>query len=351
MSLRNFKKNLAALAFAAAVTCGAATSVNAQSTLPPEEKNWKEICAQALAQPHKPPSFSHPRSGNQLQNCDSEELYYGFSGSPDPSAALQCAYYQRAHPDPANGDPFAGPGVLTMLYANGKGVRRNYRLAIRFACENSWAAEAEMELRIGHLEQLRDSGNTAKFDLCDDATSGLMQGACESVQQKFADVKRQRRIEAISGGWSRKLKKAFKSLQKAEEEFENTRVGKEVDLSGSGRAAFALQEQGRLRDQFLINLKRFAKGDIPDAPLADGRTLDQELDQVYRHIQQSPESSWQYGTIKPSGIRDTERAWLKLRTAWTEFSGLAYPGLNATRIATQLTRLRLHQLESLARRH
>jgi len=321
--------------------------MNAQDANPPAEDHWKQVCAQALVQPFTAPSFSNPQPESELRNCDSEALYYGFDGAPNPSAALECAYYQRAHPNPSIGDPFAGTGVLAMLYANGQGVPRNYNLAIRFACENPWAAETETELRIAHLERLRDTGETSQFDLCDNATSGLMQGACEDVHQKFADAKRRRELESLSSRWSPEVKQAFKALQQAEEEFENARTSDEVDLSGTGRAAFALAEQGRLRDQFLINLKRFAKGEIPPASQAEHQAVDRRLNAVYQKIQKSPEEEWQYGTIRPAGIRDTQRAWLTLRDRWIDFARLAYPALSAARLSTQLTRLRLHQLLSL----
>lgn len=351
MSFRVLRKNLTTPVLAGALACGTLSKLSAQSGDPAREMSWKQVCAKAVAKPHTPPSFVRLDPDSKLRHCDSEALYYGFGRAPDPLAALQCAYYERAHPDPTRGDPFSGPGVLAMIYANGMGVRRDYDLAIRFACENPWAADAETEWRLGHLERLRDSGVVAKFDLCDDATSGLMEGACESVQQQFADAKRAQKLKIISRGWSPHVKEAFEALQEAENKFEGARTGNEVDLSGTGRAAFALAEQGLLRDQFLINLERFAKADIPVASVADRRAVESKLNAVYQQIQKSPGNLWEYGTINPSGIREAQRAWLKLRDAWIEFSRLAYPSLDITRIATQVTRLRLHQLQSLAPRH
>jgi uncharacterized protein YecT (DUF1311 family) len=325
-----------------------ATLASAQTAASREESNWKQVCARSTSAPLTPPAFAHPEAEEKLQHCDSTALYYGFDHPADPTAGLQCAYYQRAHPRPSEGDPFYGPGVLTMLYANGRGVERNYDLAIRFACENTWAAPAEMELRIGHLEQLRDTHAAAtNFDLCDDATSGLMQGACESVQQQFADAKRKHELDSISRSWSPQVQETFRSLQAAEKAFIKARTRNEVDLSGTGRAAFMLEEEGRLRDQLLINLRRFAKGDIPTASSAEYQNVDRKLNQVYQKIQQAPSSSWEYTTVKPSGIRDTERAWLKLREAWVEFARVAYPHVSEDTVRTQITRLRLHQLQSL----
>src|SRR5712691_12329207 len=129
----------------AATALAATLLASAQTSRAPREKKWQQICAQVTAQPLPAPSSAHLESESWLSHCNAEELYYGFDRPADPVAALQCAYYERAHPQPDRGDPFYGPGVLTMLYANGKGVPRDYDLAIRFACENSWAAEAEME--------------------------------------------------------------------------------------------------------------------------------------------------------------------------------------------------------------
>src|SRR5258708_1331388 len=140
MSFRDFWKYLTPFAFAAVATCGQAIKTAAQSGDFPSEPNWRQVCDKALAQPQTPPSFARAIPESQLKNCDSEALYYGYDRPADPSAALQCAYYERAHQDPSVVAAFAGPGVLTMLYANGKGVRRNYDLAIRFACEIPLAA-------------------------------------------------------------------------------------------------------------------------------------------------------------------------------------------------------------------
>jgi uncharacterized protein YecT (DUF1311 family) len=309
--------------------------------------NQEPLCKQVLAEPLKTPPYAKPLAESELPHCDAEALYYGFDKPSDPAAALQCAYYHRAHPDPTVGDPFAGPGILSMLYANGKGVKRDYDLAIRFTCENHWAAPAEIAGRLARFVRLRDTHTAiTNFDLCDDATSGLMQGACESVAQRFKDAKREKELNTIKGQWTPPVQEKFKSLVTAEKEFEDSRTEYEVDLTGSGRAAFSLQEQGRLRDQFLINLQRFGKGDIPNASSVQVRELDQKLNAAYQQIQNTPAEKWKYGTIKPSGIRETERSWIKLRDAWVEFGRLAYPNLSSDRITAQITRLRLHQLKS-----
>ena len=95
------------------------------------------------------------------------------------------------------GNMFYGPGVLSMLYANGEGVPRNYDLAIRLVCENPWAAPAELEGRVTHLKKMRDANTPDHFDLCDDATSGLSEGACEAISAGKHDSEREQKLSAI----------------------------------------------------------------------------------------------------------------------------------------------------------
>lgn len=317
---------------------------------PLDDSLREQICREALARPLQTPAFAHAKSEDALKKCDERALYYGFGSRPDFQAALECGYFQREHPDPTVGDPFAGPGILSMLYANGKDVARDYNLAIRFACENKWAGESETDLRIARLMHLRDShAKSSNFTLCDDGMSGLMEGACAGIREKFADVKRQKELETIERGWSASANAAFPHLQGAENEFEKARTDNEVDMTGTGRNAFWVEERGRLRDQFLINLRRFGRGDVPAASPSDARAQDLRLKSVFEKIEDSSSTDWKPTTIKPDGIKATEETWVKLRDAWLKFGRAAYPSLSPDTIRAQITRLRVHQLESLAK--
>jgi hypothetical protein len=313
------------------------------------EKDWQRVCKQATAASIQEPNLLGPLAPDKLAGCDEEELYYGFHGTPNYAAALQCGWYHRAHRKEA--DMFHGPGVLTMLYANGQGVARDYDLAIRFACEQGWTSDAEMELRIGHLEAMRDGrAEPAHFDLCDDITSGLSMGACTSIKTSRADVRREQEIETIAARFPESAKPFFARLRNAEAAFEDARCGDEIDLSGTARGMFALEEQKRLRDQFLINLQRFDKGDIQKVSNPELGQLDHALNSVYQDIQRAPADTWKYGTIKPDGIRETERRWGALADAWLDFAKQAYPNLEPNAVRAQIIRLRLHQLRALAPR-
>ena len=281
-----------------------------------KEANWEDVCKRATATQFVAPASASAQGYDSLRDCNSVSLYYGFKGAPDKRSALACAYYERAHPRPDTGDPFYGVGVLTMLYANGAGVSRDYGLAIRFACENTWAASAEMEGRIGHLEYLRDShARATNFDLCDDATSGLMEGACAEIDDELAERKRSEKLKDLAVGWSPEVRHSFELLQQAEKAYAEARSGNEIDLSGTGRGAFSIIAQAKVHDEFLANLGRFAKGEVPKASEIDYKSADATLNATYRQLiaekgKENKDEPQIGGTVQVSGIRETERVWI-----------------------------------------
>jgi len=306
-----------------------------------------ENCRAIDAKPPAEPRLTGPLAPAALPGCSAEALYYGYGSKPDYAAALQCAWYERAHQDPQRADIFAGPGVLSMLYANGRGTARNIDLAKQFTCEQSWAAPAETADRLLHLEAMRDDGDpAAPFDLCDDATSGLTSGFCASVGGRLADDTREVQLSRIAAALTPAQRQLYEKLRAAEGRFEEAR-GNEVDMTGTLRLAFAVDDRTRLRDQFLINLQRFSRGDVPAADAAAAAALDAQMNERYQKIMHAPERTFAGTTVNAAGIRDTQRAWLPLRDAWLEFAAATYPRLTRERVLAQLLRLRLGQLRRL----
>jgi len=337
-----------ALALVALCTFAATAQAALPARAPANAPSSEQVCAEAQAQPLKAQPPSGPLAARDLPNCDALALYYGFSGKPNYPAALQCAYYQRAHPNEHEGNPFAGPGILSMLYANGQGVDLDLDLAVRFTCEVTSAAVAEISGRLEHLEQLRTEGaNETPFDLCDDATSGYMAGACANVQSKFRSVKRNQQLAALQTGWTPATKTAFAHLSQAEDAFAETRSREEVDLSGTARAMFSIDEAETLRDQVLVNLKDFKAGRIPAATAAQADQAEQEMNATLAQLKSLPADAWKFTTVTFEGIDKTQQTWLTTRDAWIAFARVAYPSLGDDRVRSRLTRQRAHQLRSL----
>lgn len=345
------------------------------------------FCETATSRPLVAPQFSGPLPQAALPDCDATAMYYGFDRAPDYAAALQCAYYQRANPDATRADPFRGPGVLSMLYANGSGVRRDLDLAIRFTCE-SWAAPAEMRGRLIHLNAMRPEGlaavdkdlcqfsgidecallaqrlsglrdepnrHGADFDLCDDHTSGMMDGICASIRSEFAKAHRNSEVSKLLAPLDSKAREAYARLAKSEEEYEEARSSDEIDLSGSGRGMFAIEEADRLQDLHIATLRSILEGKIAEANAATADALERDVQSAYDRVIHRLSSMkiqpgiamGEFGSIFPEGVRHTQEVWRQLVAAWLDFRRVAAPSVEETRVHAQLARERLKQLRDL----
>lgn len=311
-----------------------------------DEAGWKAACDRTKSIPLPSSPRGGPLSPAALAGCDERALYYGIGGKPDYAATLQCGWHQYTHPQSTAGNMFYGPGVLSMLYANAFGVPRNMDAAIRFACENEWAAPAEFSSRMAHLERLRNQ--RTRFDLCDDITSGLSDGACTAIQTRQRDAARQKLIDEIEGSISPKARTALASLRDAEAKFEQSRTRNEVDLSGTSRAAFALAEEDALRADFVGTLERVSRSAIPHVAPSSVARLRQTVAYVFERIQNTDPAIWEeIGTVRPNGVRDAQDQWDILVEEWVRFAKASRPSVSEASIRAYLLRARLKQLLAL----
>jgi uncharacterized protein YecT (DUF1311 family) len=241
-----------------------------------------------------------------------------------------------------------------MIYANGQGTPRDIPLARRFACE-AWSAPAELETRLDLLNQIATSAKPPRFDLCATSTSGFSEGWCASIDSRLHEVRRLQALRVFTDTLTPDELSAFRTLQSAENAFDELRSSNEVDLSGTGRAAFELEEQDKLRDQFLINLKRLSASTF-DSPVPL-TTADRELNAAYKALEQSMPAQKDaanfanspYGTITFDGVQKTERAWMALREAWVAFAKASKSVATDEQVAAAITMQRVHQLKTLRR--
>jgi uncharacterized protein YecT (DUF1311 family) len=303
----------------------------------------KRTCQQykSITLPDKDrPSAEEKRA---LAQCDSEALYYGFGQSPDLVKARKCAYIEaeRASDETVLG----GRALLMVIYANGKGADRNLDVAIKLACEVGFAP-AEIEGRVQHLVKLKQQhwmGND--FSFCDDITSGYMQGFCADQQERFNAVKRDSKLQGIFAKWSPADRQAYAALRQTANEFFKSSSENEVDLSGTGRAAFQIQQQASLNDGFASSIQQFEQGKLPRFSPADFTKADASLNAVYQKIQQKKKDD-EWGTVTAENIRKTQRVWIRYRDAWLAFGQRKYPTVSADSWKTWLTLERTKMLQS-----
>lgn len=299
-------------------------------------------CAEILATPFTP--GLDPRYDDA---CDATAYYYGIGREKDFSAARACAQLERYKKLDTDGNIFAGPGVLSMLFANGEGGPRDVETARRFVCENKGATAAEIEARLKVIDRIAANAlSPPRLDLCATVSSGPAEGWCAAVQVRLRDAKRYNEMVVIFNALTPPQQEAFKALQTAEGNFEDVRGVKEIDQTGTARGAFTLAEQDRLRAQFVSDLKLFASPTFRQAvmlPVAEAK-----MQSDLAALRSNAPKLFQNTTLTMAGVDETQKVWLKLRDSWRAYGGLVYPTVGGDAIATQITRERLYQLRKLS---
>lgn len=230
-------------------------------------------------------------------------------------------------------------------FANGWGVKRDRQKALAFVCHGS-TVPAELNGMVAYL--LGRKGIVAfqePFRFCDHVTSSENGGLCSSAAEDRQQSGRNTQFDAHTAKWSAQQKSAFAYLQNVAEKYFSEHAGSEQDMSGSARNTFFIEEEAKLRDELLASLNRFEKGNRP--PKGDLTAADKALNATYKTLLKN--TDWQMtGTVKPEGIRSTQRLWLKYRDAWAAFGPVRYPGTKAQDWKAWATRERITTLKSIA---
>jgi uncharacterized protein YecT (DUF1311 family) len=170
-----------------------------------------------------------------------------------------------------------------------------------------------------------------------------MQGFCSSLELRFDEAKRKKRIAALTAEWSGKDKESLAVLNTAFEGFVKARVNNEVDLSGTGRNAFMIEEEMVLHKDFQEMLEVLEQGKLPHYSQEDFSKADRELNIAYQQLQKMDNPPW--GTVTNAGIKQTQRTWLTYRDAWVVYGLHKYPGSHAEYWKTWLTLKRVEMLK------
>lgn len=310
------------------------------------EADTQATCRKSEALPLPQDDLPDAADLANLKQCQSAALYYGYTGKPDYVRARQCAYLERGT---ASGKIISGSSILTMIYANGKGVPRNLPLAIKFACE-AGGAPAEIDGRIAdleHLQNIKPVMNQRPFDFCDDVTSGYMQGACEGIQTDADDARRQAKIHALTQTYSLDQQRKFAALQRAAKAYFEAHGTNEVDLSGTARAMYSLADEDSSQDMFLSNLQALETDKIPYVTSARFAELDAHLNAIYRRVLLNPALGGNEGyTVTASGVRHDQRLWLVYRNAWIRFAASSRPGITKTSVMGLIISQRIEDLRT-----
>jgi len=303
----------------------------------------EKICAST--EKLSPPPQDHPDATIQkeLENgCDPLSLYYGFDQEPDYIKARQCGFAGRG-----DGDWGWGDFVIAMLYANGKGVQRNLDLATHYACKVEGTLPADKAYQVDYLQKLKLSKNAQEdFDMCAHVFSNPMILQCFDIKSRLETRKREEEWTLLKSKCTLPQQKAFDKLREASQVFFGEHVERETDKSGRLFAAIMSEEHSDLEKQMLKMLKACDQCKFPTFTLQQFQDADKQLNTLYKKAMNTEfPDSW---GISPSGIKTTQRAWIKYRDAWVAFGHEKCPNISTESWKTIITNERVTQLSSLA---
>lgn len=289
------------------------------------------------------PSEDQPTKVNSIDpsDCEKPEADY-YHEKRDLQKVRLCAFAQLKNKEKMM---FNGQDILMMIYANGLGVKQNLSLAEKMACAVE-GAPAELEGRMKHLESLKSGKKEiVPFDICDDITSGFMQGHCSSIEEEIAKRKRDRDFQTFIEKWSDSEKVALKELQVAAQEFAEARSQNEVDLSGTARAAFIIAEKSIQERDFADSIQKLVTKKAPKYTSQQLKVEDQKLNSIYTKIQRQ-KSADLWGTVTKDDIKKVQQTWIKYRDAWIKFAKVKFPEVPSDSISAWFTKKRNHMLRS-----
>jgi uncharacterized protein YecT (DUF1311 family) len=227
--------------------------------------------------------------------------------------------------------------VLAMLYANGLGVKRDLALATHYACSTA-AAPAETEGRVMHLSTLPAG---ARFDHCDDITSGMMGGVCAFIDARRTEKIRVAFLARVRRALPAQHKAAFDQLVRTGAAFASSHARDETWPGGTAYAALVISAEARENEWLREHLAAFEKDQFV-LPLQPGIASDDTgLNRIYAEVLKSDRTD----RMPVPAIRKAQRSWLAYRDAWLAFAALHYPQLPADTLKASLTQWRIKQLQ------
>lgn len=300
------------------------------------------------------PSFQEMAS-TTLEYCsNAQDFYYdklhqATTSKLEWKLVRQCAFAQDNY------------GVLMMLYANGFGVKKNQKLAIKYAC-NLDGSFKEMEGRIKHLTERAKNEKynepNENFDLCDDITSGYMQGECASIYSRQNHKILQKHISDFISTLPSDRKQSFEFLYKKLNDFSISRGYNETDVTGTARAALVIGAEDAEHDKFIEDIINIKKGEVPPFSFANLASLEENLNLSYQKIMdtkaselenpnRSAESKEEYlgfTTISKKDIQKGQLVWLQYREEFIKFYTPILSEENLIAWKALLTQRRVEQL-------
>jgi hypothetical protein len=299
----------------------------------------KQACA--AVEQVEPPVADRPTAAEEkaLASCASVDFYFGLGEPADPVKARKCAY---AEMDRGTKPGLTGKAILSMVYANGKGVERNYDFAIKMACTIG-DAPGDGAGRVYQLLRMKkeNPAGEGRYSVCEHSSGRNLYEQCAILQARFDKVDRDQQLEKLTASWSARDKKAFHAFWEEEDRFAKVEANNAVDLGGT----FEIQEEVFVINSMVEALGKFEKGELPKHSAEEAHSAQAAEAAAYEKTQTSSVSAW--GTVTRESVKRSEEEWRRYRSAWLAFSKQKYPGVTEDSWKTWLDQDRVEMLNKL----
>jgi hypothetical protein len=279
----------------------------------------KQICASV--KDVEPPAVDRPTATEEksLAGCSSIDLYFGFGQTGDPVKARKCAYAEAGRGEKSL---VRGKSVLMMVYANARGVPRNFDVALKLACTIG-GAPGDAAGRVHQLDRLRKSNWSGdNFSVCDHSSGRELYEQCAILQERFDKIERDRKFNDLAAKWTPREQKAFHAFMPEADRFFQVQAGNGVNLE----ASFEVQEESFLKNNLLSSLEQFERGELPKFSPEEARQAEADEKAEYQRTQTGEIARW--GTITRESVRKSEGEWRRYSNAWIAFVRVKYPGVS-----------------------
>lgn len=296
---------------------------------------WYQVCMGVKDVQQPPADKPAAAEMQQLKDCDPDVLYRQTDEKPaaaaDWAAVRKCAF--AAHSN----------YTLAMLYANGRGVKQNDKLAMRYVC-SSGGFESEIASQVLFLSQPHPEED---LDTCDFAGYTLSFSACHGIDDRLHTAVRNQKIASQTANFSPLQQTRFHSLQISASNLAEVRAFNEIDGLGSGRTIDMIDAERKEQDAFASLVEALEHGKLIPYQNAQVMQLDAEMNRLYKRAMNLTDEQLQDVSVKRPGIRRTQRSWLKYRDAWTAFLAARQPGTAADSLLGNLLQLRIAELKEV----
>jgi hypothetical protein len=311
-------------------------AVFAQSNI--SDPGAKQICASVKDVPL--PAADRPTAAEQkeLAHCSSADAFYGFGQPADFVKARKCAYDEIARGDKT---VLGGKAILMMIYANGKGVPKNYDVALNLACSLG-DAPGDAAGRVYEINRLK-TGNMVggNVSICDHSSGRVLYEQCAILGERFDKIARDKKLAELASSWSERDKKALHVLWEEVERFSREQANDAINLEPT----FEVQEEAALKEHALSMLEQLERGELPQFSTKELLQAEAAEKAAYDRTQHGTVSKW--GTVTSDSVKKSEEEWLRYCDAWLTFGKQRYPKVSQESWKTWLNQERAYMLNKL----